>query len=77
MYVVQSVDSGSTDNGIVVIIVHVLFLPSFPLCVQELAEVTAAELSPPPPQDSSTDILPEGTLGEMNALGQTIKIWWV
>ena len=45
--------------------------------MQELAEVIAADLSPPPPQDSSTDILPEGTLGEMNALGENVKMWWV
>ena len=32
------------DNGIIVIVVHVFFLPSFPLCVQELAEVTSVDL---------------------------------
>ena len=31
-----------TDNGIIVIVVHVLFLASFPLFVQEKAEGTAA-----------------------------------
>ena len=54
-----------------------LFLPSFPSFVQELAEVTATDIPQPPAQDSSSDILPEGTLGEINALGLTVKIWCV
>ena len=41
---VQSVNSEPTDNGIIVVIVHVLFLPSFLLYVQESAEVTSADL---------------------------------
>ena len=46
--VVQSVDSDLTNNGIIVMIVHVLFLPSFPFCVQELVEVTTADLPQSP-----------------------------
>ena len=44
---VQSVDSDLTDNGVIVL---VLFLPS--LCVQEMAEETAADL-PPSPQSAT------------------------
>ena len=66
--------SDLTDNDIIAIIVHLLFLPSFPLCMCVQAEVTVPDLPPPPPQDSSTDILPHGALGEINALGQTVKL---
>ena len=44
---------------------------------QGLAEVTAVDLPSCFPQDSFADILPEGALGEMTALGQTVKTWWV
>ena len=43
MCVVQSVDSDLTDNGIIVIIVQCA-VPSFLLCVQEMAKVTPADL---------------------------------
>ena len=71
-------DSDLTESGISVIIVHVLFLPSFLclvyVCVQEMAEAIVPDIPPPPPQDSSTDILPDGALGEMNAFSWTVKI---
>ena len=44
---------------------------------QKLAEVTAVDLPSSSRQDSSTDILPEGALGEMTALGWAVKMWWV
>ena len=44
---------------------------------QELADVTSVVLPCSSSQDSSTDILPEGALGVMTALGRTVKMWWV
>ena len=44
---------------------------------QKLAEVTAVDLPSSSCQDSSTDILPEGALGEMTALDWAVKMWWV
>ena len=70
----QSVESTFTDNGIICSSDVPSFIPSFALCVQAMAEVTVPDLPPPPPQDASTDILPDGEFGGMNALGWTVKI---
>ena len=39
------------------------------LCVQDVSGVSDADLPPPLSLDPSTDILPEGTLGETSAMG--------
>ena len=58
MCVIQSVVSQSTDNGIIVIFVHVLFLPTFfPLCVQESAEATSSGSHEGDPLTSATPTL--------------------
>ena len=44
---------------------------------QEFAEVTAVDLPPFSPLDSSADIVPEGALGETTALGWTLKMWCI
>ena len=44
------------------------------MCVQEMADVIVPDLPPPPPLDSSIDIMPDGALGEMNVLGRTVKV---
>ena len=49
-----------------------LSFPCVCVYVQEMAEVTVPDLPPLPPQDSFTDILPDGTLGEMNAFSWTV-----
>ena len=71
----ESVDIVLTDTDICDCLYCSCTVSSFPLCVyvQEMAEVTVPDLPLPPPQDSSTDILPDGALGEMNALGRAVR----
>ena len=58
--VVQSMDDELTNTEIIVIIVHVLSFPSFLslVCVQEIIEMTAADLPLSPPSSPPTSATP-------------------
>ena len=58
MRVVESVDSDLTDIGIFCHHCLCTVSPSFPLCVQEMAEGTGADLSPSPQCALPTSITP-------------------
>ena len=70
MCVIKHVVPCTNEVIIAIGIYFLLFLPSFLsfVAVQDLSGVNAATQPSPPPLDPSTDILPEGTLGETSTV---------